>query len=149
MACLTAQSHYLNQCWLNISEVWWQLFEGEKAIPQPWIAEISFNNNCLFESPRGQCIKGITLTCWCIVSKQSIKFDVSVAQQTMCFPGYMRWRTKTTNKFMINREPFPMLSKTLYIFLTDLGRKEFDHPHLSEYNNGHQSALIWTLCIFH
>ena len=26
--CLTAPSHYLNQCWLTISEVWWHSSEG-------------------------------------------------------------------------------------------------------------------------
>ena len=36
--CLTAPSHYLNQCWLIISKVEWHSSKGE--IPQPSITEI-------------------------------------------------------------------------------------------------------------
>ena len=40
--CLTAPSHYLNQCWLNISKVWWHsLWALSQEIHQPLITKIS------------------------------------------------------------------------------------------------------------
>ena len=40
--CLTAPSHYLNQYWLIISEVWWHLYYGnfKRDAPQPSITKI-------------------------------------------------------------------------------------------------------------
>ena len=59
--CLTAPSHYLNQCWLIISKVWWHSFEGN------FTAGISAINHCNWlekhsskislKSPRPQWVK--------------------------------------------------------------------------------------------
>ena len=38
--CLTAPSHYLNQCWLLISEVQWHIREISQEMPQPSIIKI-------------------------------------------------------------------------------------------------------------
>ena len=38
--CLTAPSHYLNQCWLIISKVEWHLMASSQEMPQPSITEI-------------------------------------------------------------------------------------------------------------
>ena len=41
--CLTAPSHYLNQCWLIISEVWWHLRTISQEMPPPSITKIRLN----------------------------------------------------------------------------------------------------------
>ena len=56
--CLAAPSHYLNQCWLIISEVLWHFL---KAISQKMLYSWYGLENCLFKmtatSPRGQWVK--------------------------------------------------------------------------------------------
>ena len=58
LAQLMAQNHYLDQCWLNISEVQWHSLRAiSQGIPQPYIYEINlkitlvlFPANCLGQS---------------------------------------------------------------------------------------------------
>ena len=46
--CLTAPSHYLNQCWLIISEVQRQSTEGNfTKLPQPSITKVSLKFTCV------------------------------------------------------------------------------------------------------
>ena len=46
--CLTAPSHYLNQCWLIISKVEWHSFKGKfTRDTQPSITEIIWKIECL------------------------------------------------------------------------------------------------------
>ena len=47
--CLTAPSHYLNQCWLIISEVQWHSYWSNFTIdmPQPSITKICMKITCL------------------------------------------------------------------------------------------------------
>ena len=56
--CLTAPSHYLNQCWLIISEVQWHSYQGNfTRIPQPSITKIRLTNyisKISFRIPWGQ-----------------------------------------------------------------------------------------------
>ena len=60
--CLTAPNHYLNQCWLNVSEVQWHSSEGnftKDASATNLIIEISLKNylsKISFKSPRGQWV---------------------------------------------------------------------------------------------
>ena len=59
--CLTAPSHYLNQCWLIISEIQWHswLRTISQEIPQPSITRIILKIIYLkisFKSPRGQWV---------------------------------------------------------------------------------------------
>ena len=61
--CLTAPSHYLNQCWLIISEVQWHSYKGyftrdaatinDKNLFENYISKISF------KFPRGQSLNDI------------------------------------------------------------------------------------------
>ena len=54
--CLTAPSHYLNQCWVIIStDQWLYLRATSQEIPQPSVTKISFNK-ISFKSPRGQWV---------------------------------------------------------------------------------------------
>ena len=59
--CLTAPSHYLNQCWLIISEVQWQLYEGNFARDASTINHQNLSENYIskisFKFPRGQWVK--------------------------------------------------------------------------------------------
>ena len=82
VCCLTAPSHYLNQCWLIISEVLWHSPEGNFT----WNAQDMYPwrefENCLFKitstSPRGQSVNALCIelqniagklgqyhACWC------------------------------------------------------------------------------------
>ena len=67
VCCLTAPSHYLNQCyiWLIISEVQGHSYQGiSQAMLLPSITKNPFENyisEISFKFPRGQCVK--TLTC--------------------------------------------------------------------------------------
>ena len=53
--CLTAPSHYLNQCWLIISDVWWHFLE----MPPPSITKIrlSITYKIAFKCSMGQWVK--------------------------------------------------------------------------------------------
>ena len=59
--CLTAPSHYLNQCWLIISKVQWHSSEDNfTKDASGTITEISLKNSLSkisFKSPRGQWVK--------------------------------------------------------------------------------------------
>ena len=59
--CLTAPSHYLNQCWLIIRGVLWHTSESSFAgIAQGIDSEYEFEKDILkniFKSPRGQWVK--------------------------------------------------------------------------------------------
>ena len=46
--CLTAPSHYLNQCWLIISEVQWQFHKrclGHQSLKSLWKQHLKFHSN--------------------------------------------------------------------------------------------------------
>ena len=72
--CLTAPSHYLNQCWLIIDEVPWHSSQG---IILRWCEDTNQLNkieNCSFKmasrSPRGQWVKyahGFAVVCFAVV----------------------------------------------------------------------------------
>ena len=54
--CLTAPSHYLNQCWLVVSEVRWQSFEGnltqDTSVTNYWTELENWLSKFSFKSPR-------------------------------------------------------------------------------------------------
>ena len=62
--CLTAPSHYLNQCWLLISDVSWHSSENNVTVSsQAIILHNNFENDVLkipATSPRGQWVKPTT-----------------------------------------------------------------------------------------
>ena len=62
--CLTASSHYLDQCWPPITEVLWHSYEDNfTASAQANIHEIenySFKSSVM--SPKGQCINSLLIT---------------------------------------------------------------------------------------
>ena len=61
--CLTAPSHYLNQCWLIISKVHWHSYEGNLTQDTLAINHLHYLENYLsklsFKSPRGQWVDSI------------------------------------------------------------------------------------------
>ena len=67
--CLTAPSHYLNQCWLIISKVLWHSSEGNFVkIPQPPFTEVSLKNYLpiiKLKAPRGQWVNAMELSLSC------------------------------------------------------------------------------------
>ena len=58
--CLTAPSHYLNQCWLIISKVQWHSsecnFTRDTSAISHWNWLESYLSKILFKSPRGQWV---------------------------------------------------------------------------------------------
>ena len=73
--CLTAPSHYLNQCWLTIRGVLWHTSESSFAgIAQGIDSGYEFEKDILkniFKSPRGQWVKWIRILYpwrseWCL-----------------------------------------------------------------------------------
>ena len=58
--CLTAPSHYLNQCWLIISKLHWHSYEGNLTLDALAISHKYHLENHLskfsFKSPRGQWV---------------------------------------------------------------------------------------------
>ena len=77
--CLTAPSHYLNQCWLIIRGVLWHTSESSFAgIAQGIDSGYEFEKDILkniFKSPRGQRKLGhCSHTCACYVPKQSLSY---------------------------------------------------------------------------
>ena len=58
--CLTAPSHYLNQCWLIINKVQWNSSEGnftkDTSAINHWNEFQNYLSKVLFKSPRGQCV---------------------------------------------------------------------------------------------
>ena len=68
--CLTAPSHYLNQCWLIIRGVLWHTSESSFAgIAQGIDSGYEFEKDILkniFKSPRGQWVKGLDVPLWYI-----------------------------------------------------------------------------------
>ena len=68
--CLTAPSHYLNQCWLIIRGVLWHTSESSFAgIAQGIDSGYEFEKDILkniFKSPRGQWVNGSTLHLWTV-----------------------------------------------------------------------------------
>ena len=76
--CLTAQSHYLNQCWLNITEVPWCSSERNFAwISQPSIAEISLKIIFLRFYWNLPATNGLTLSGWLMMGTANAK-EVSI-----------------------------------------------------------------------
>ena len=61
--CLTAPSHYLNQCWLIIGMVQWHLYEGSFTRDTSTIDHLNQLENYSYkiysESPRGQRVNGL------------------------------------------------------------------------------------------
>ena len=59
--CLTAASHYLNQCWLIISKVHWHSSEGnfakDTSVTNHWNQLENYFSQISFKSPRGQWVK--------------------------------------------------------------------------------------------
>ena len=74
--CLTAPSHYLNQCWLIIRGVLWHTSESSFAgIAQGIDSGYEFEKDILkniFKSPRGQWVNSISLTHWGRVTNLSV-----------------------------------------------------------------------------
>ena len=73
MACwLTAQSNYLNRCWLIISKVQWHPSESnfirDTSATSHWVWLANYISKILFKSPRGQWVKF-----WCYFSYSSDK----------------------------------------------------------------------------
>ena len=66
VCCLTAPSHYLNQCWLILSKVKRHVSQGSFTINTSTTIYWNYSENCLygilFKSPRGQWVKRC-LTC--------------------------------------------------------------------------------------
>ena len=67
--CLTAPSHYLNQCWLNIHKILWNLLQGNiylntQDITPPVMFEI-YTFDITATAPRGQhiCVSKLTIIC--------------------------------------------------------------------------------------
>ena len=58
--CLTAPSHYLNQCWLIFSKVQWHSVESKLTTDSPpfnhWNKLENYLSKILFKSPRGQWV---------------------------------------------------------------------------------------------
>ena len=66
--CLTAPSHYLNQCWLVIKEVLWHSFQGDVCLNthnlnSKIVLEI-YTFEIMATSPRGQCVKIDSMHAW-------------------------------------------------------------------------------------
>ena len=70
--CLTAPSHFLNQCWLIISKVQWHLSEGNFTIDTSAINHLNKLENNLFslKSPRGQWVNSDRLRIRFIICKR-------------------------------------------------------------------------------
>ena len=60
--CLTAQSHYLNQCWLIISGVQWHSYQGnftrDASTINHWNPLENYIPKISFKLPRGQWVNG-------------------------------------------------------------------------------------------
>ena len=69
--CLTAPSHYLNQCWLIIKGVLWHSSENSfTGIAQGIDSGYEFEKDILkniFKSPRGQWVKSVRCFVWIIL----------------------------------------------------------------------------------
>ena len=63
--CLTVPSHYLNQCWLIISEVQWHLYQGnftrDASIINHWNLFENYMSKISFKFPRGQWVNSLWL----------------------------------------------------------------------------------------
>ena len=96
--CLTAPSHYLNQCWLIIRGVLWHSSEKIFAgIAQGINSGYQFEKDILkiiFKSPRGQWVKQSTtpmFTTMCCNDKQRKPGELHMPVQSCrepCFPTY-------------------------------------------------------------
>ena len=74
--CLTAPSHYLHQCWLIISKVWWHSSEGN------FTPDISAINHCnqlekysskiSIKSPRPQWVNNLVPDCLQVISNNHV-----------------------------------------------------------------------------
>ena len=69
--CLTAPSHYLNQCWLINNEVLWHLhegnFTGNAQEIDPWLEFQNYQFKITATFLRGQWVKNMFLLIWCLV----------------------------------------------------------------------------------
>ena len=69
--CLMAPSHYLNQCWLNISKFLWHSLKGIiirwSEDTNQYIKIENYIFRIIFRSPRGQWVKQLTKTLHCIM----------------------------------------------------------------------------------
>ena len=65
--CLMAPSHYLNQCWLLISEVLWHLPESNSTVRAPATTLYDEFENYTFQiaatSPRRQWVNSLSIKC--------------------------------------------------------------------------------------
>ena len=59
--CLTAPSHYLNQCWLIIRKARWYSSDGnsirDNSAMNRWNLFQNYLSKSILKSPRGQCVK--------------------------------------------------------------------------------------------
>ena len=64
--CLTAPSHYLNQCWLIFNKVQWHSFGGNLTRDSwpfsHWNKLENYLSKILFKSPRGQWVNALQAT---------------------------------------------------------------------------------------
>ena len=104
--CLTAPSHYLNQCWLIIRGVLWHTSESSFAgIAQGIDSGYEFEKDILkniFKSPRGQ---------WVNVATSSIQFRPEFAgpcrNSTMIFINHAVWcKAFFTSSFPSRSAPY-------------------------------------------
>ena len=73
--CLTAPSHYLNQCWLIATKVYWYSSEDNFTTDTPAISCQNYSENysfkISFKSPRGQWVKEVVIYwdafVWCFL----------------------------------------------------------------------------------
>ena len=90
--CLTAPCHYLNQCWLIISEVMWHSPEGNSTVNAqdiyPWYEFEYCKFNITVTFPIGQWVNNFSQGCqqhctFCRISTRSCLTSYIVKQDTM------------------------------------------------------------------
>ena len=110
--CLTAPSHYLNQCWLIIRGVLWHTSESSFAgIAQGIESGYEFEKDILkniFKSPRGQWVKKaknpLTMTTWdCFQRDLQILHTIIFKNCTVTEVTSKKSRNNVTSRPIANR----------------------------------------------
>ena len=92
--CLTAPSHYLNQCWLIFSEILWRShkgnFRGNIQESYPWYEFENYQFKIAATSPRGQWVNRVIIHILLTQSFQS-EGQLSPTWRKLVFVSEIDW----------------------------------------------------------
>ena len=137
--CLTAPSHYLNQCWLIIRGVLWHTSESSFAgIAQGIDSGYEFEKDILkniFKSPRGQWVNVVLMDC---TSSSDSELKKCIFMSQMWIQRiYLVFKYRQIHNEVIRWKHFPRY----WPFVRGIHRSPVDSPHKGQWRGAFDLPL--------